>query len=122
MISQKRQGSRSTAILVLLQLFFLPRFFYKKDFIVVDISGYKFTDFSRAQKVLHYNTYERSGFITEISKRKIWTLSLKLLDMLIKMLCRYPRVAKAYRERIDELTGFDFWSKHLGIEMENLAA
>jgi GT2 family glycosyltransferase len=115
MISQKRQGSRSTAILVLLQLFFLPRFFYKKDFIVVDISGYKFTDFSRAQKVLHYNTYERSGFITEISKRKIWALILKLLAVLIKMLFRYPGLARAYRERIDELTGFDFWCKHLGI-------
>jgi hypothetical protein len=106
----------STGILVLLQLYFLPRLFYKKDLIVVDIAMNSSVAFSRAGKVLHYNVAERTGFVTEVSKKKVWALSLMLLLVFVKMLCLYSGVARSYRERIGELTGFEFWCKHLGVE------
>lgn len=113
-------GQKLIAILILLQLYFLPRFFFRKNFMVVDIYSNKPADFSRAGKVLHYNTYERKGFVTELSKKKIWILSFRSVAIFVKMLCFYPRVARSYRERIGELTSFEFWCKHLGIEPEGL--
>jgi hypothetical protein len=103
-----------------LQLYFLPRFFYKKELIVVDTARYRCADFSRVRKVLHYNAAGRGGFVTEISKKKVWALSFRLLFMCIKMLCLYPGAARSYRERMNELTGFEFWCKHLGVSLENL--
>jgi hypothetical protein len=113
---------RPAKILVLLQLYFLPRFFYKKELTVVDTVRYRIADFSRAGKVLHYNVAGRGGFVTEISKKKVWVLSFRLLFICVKMLCLYPCVARSYRERITELTGFKFWCKHLDVPLGNLVA
>jgi GT2 family glycosyltransferase len=71
---------------------------------------------SLARKVLHYNAAGRGGFI------KVWVLSFRLLFICIKMLCRYPGAVRSYWERINELTGFEFWCKHLDVPLGNLAA
>jgi GT2 family glycosyltransferase len=115
--SLRQKSSRWAVIKTIFETYFMPRCFYKnKDYGVVDILAFKSVNFRGTGRVLHYNFKDRKGFITEISKRSVWRLSIRLLFMFFKIIRYYPAAARSFRERQGEITNFDFWCRHLGIE------
>jgi GT2 family glycosyltransferase len=103
-------------IFIFIGICIFPEFLYKRDYQIVDAVKAGVIAFFRVKRVLHYNIYESCGFITEISKKKLWTIGFRGLGLLVKMIFLYSKVSRLYRERIKELTSVDFWCKHLNID------
>ncbi|QOX65077.1 glycosyltransferase family 2 protein [Anoxybacterium hadale] len=99
--------------------YLLPRMFYSKGslpYTIVPMAGCSEVHFYKADKVLHYNLAERKGFVTKLDKRKLWTIGAKAIPVVIQLLLKYKKAAASYQTRVDEITSFEFWCKHLEID------
>lgn len=108
--------------LMTLNGYLIPKVFYsktdKESYRVVDVNKKKPCNFFKAIRVLQYNKELKKGFVTTLNKGKLISSGIRLIAVFCKLLFKYRKTAKAYKEAMPRLTSYENWSKLLYLAPE----
>ena len=98
--------------IVTLNGYLLPSFLYEKEGRqrVVDCNNCPPRDFFGVQEAVQFNYYSGKGFVTRQKRTELFRWGFVLSKMFIKMLFKYYRVRRKFREKMSELTSLEYWN------------
>lgn len=76
--------------------YFIPKCFFKKELTQVDMMRRSAKDVFMKRRLLHFNSFSGTGFVTEIKKSAIFKYTFKSAAYFFKMLFGFRRMAKKY--------------------------
>lgn len=82
--------------IITLNSYLLPKCTYK-DWAIVEMVKPKASSFYKVKKCISYNSYTKSGFVTEIKKSKLFYGGWKIITMFFNLIIRFRRAQKSYR-------------------------
>lgn len=97
------------ALMLTLNGYLLPKVFYHKDkdhFFVADLAKCRYINFYKHQRVLHYDTANKRGFVTVQKRGKLFRYFFLLIAKSIKFAVLYPSVRRGYKKHLKELAQF----------------
>ena len=93
----------------------VPGILQRRGVYTVDFDSYKPEQYARKKKLLHWSQKRNMGMVTERDPKKYDELHKRYKEVLKNLKENYMDVALEWRRRVNELTCFTFWEKHLGL-------
>ena len=87
----------------------------KKELAVAPLPCAKIGDCFMHRHTVQYQIGSESGYVFDKSSPRFFACMCRAAAMAFRILFSYGRVARSYREKRDELTSEEFWTKHLGL-------
>lgn len=95
--------------------YLIPKAFYKKEYGQANINCCQLKDFFMRKEVLLYNPVSECGIVTEIKKGQLFRIAGAFISYSFKLLLKYGKAKKNFREHIGEITSPEFWEEHLSL-------
>ena len=94
----------------------IPSFLLKKEITAFPFARAGIWDCAGKKAVIQYQLDGNTGIITRRSFVKFLKYGFMTVFYLSKLFFRYGKVSSEYVRRKEEITSFEFWKRHLGIE------
>ncbi|MEF9892080.1 MAG: glycosyltransferase [Anaerorhabdus sp.] len=114
--SEKKKNTEKSfisAIRVFLNFFHPFRLKYENK--IIDISDEKMSNYIGCQSVIHYNSYDKSIYLTAIDKKYFWKILGLFIKEIIPIFILKNKYVADYRRNIGTITSQEFWERHLDI-------
>lgn len=104
---------------VTLNGYILPQCFYrtkKHECYTIDAAQCIPTNCFLRKNLLHWDKTKNKGYVTHQKRSALLKYGFKILGMSLKMIFKYPKAVRSYREHKSELTSEKFWRHYLELD------